>query len=135
MTSIGVTIRWSRSLGKWRHLRNDSHLTQWLSFLRSDDQKVEAIFKRKRWSIKNELSHEFKTCSIFMVWISRHICLNELRSSHLPLVMMISRTLIQMPASSFIISWPLSDVRKSKSNPNQRKYNFCKVVSTQFSKN
>ena len=34
--------RWSRSLGKWRHLRNDRHLTQWLKLLRSDDQMVEA---------------------------------------------------------------------------------------------
>ena len=41
--SIGVTSRWSRSLGKWRHLRNDRHLTQWLSLLRSDDQMVEAF--------------------------------------------------------------------------------------------
>ena len=38
-----MTNRWSRSLGKWRQLRNDFHLTQWLSFLRSDDQTVEAI--------------------------------------------------------------------------------------------
>ena len=37
-----MTSRWSRSLGKWRHLRNGHHLTQWLSLLRSDDQMVEA---------------------------------------------------------------------------------------------
>ena len=42
VTSIGVTRRWSRSLGKWHHLRNDHHLTQWLSLLTSDDQMVEA---------------------------------------------------------------------------------------------
>ena len=41
--NIEVTSRWSRSLGKWRHLRNDCQLTQWLSLLRSDDQMVEAL--------------------------------------------------------------------------------------------
>ena len=41
--SIRVTSRWSRSLGKWRHLGNDSPLTQWLSLLISDDQMVKAI--------------------------------------------------------------------------------------------
>ena len=43
MTTIGATSRWLRSLGKWRHLRNDSHLTMWVPYLRSDDQMEEAI--------------------------------------------------------------------------------------------
>ena len=52
MTSIVMTSRWSRSLGKWRHLRNDRHLTQWLSLFRSDDQTVEATFSMSFRSIK-----------------------------------------------------------------------------------
>ena len=44
MTSIGVTSRWSKSLGKWRQLGNDRHLTQSLSHLRSDDRMVEVNF-------------------------------------------------------------------------------------------
>ena len=43
MTSIRVTSRWSRSLGKWRNLRNDCDLTLWLSLLRCDNQTVEAM--------------------------------------------------------------------------------------------
>ena len=55
--SIGVASRWSRSLGKWRHLGNDSRLTRWLSLLRSDDQMATKS-KFGLIQLKETLSHE-----------------------------------------------------------------------------
>ena len=64
MTSIGVTSRCWRSLGKWRHFGNDRHLTQWLSLLRSGDQMVEAnIFIH--WNGKHKFERNYNSLQNF----------------------------------------------------------------------